>query len=824
MSCRLAIRLWLVSECVAAVVMLIVWAQRVDAGDLPAQDAKTLPGTQELLLEEPLDVVMVRGINHFAERELNKSHEQRNAPWQSQPIDTPEGKSARDAARKEWKEIIGFPEPLSSVPQLSIAGSEVLSAEHTAPWADYITTVVSTCQWNTTDRITGRGMIAVPKQLRLEPQKTVPFIVVIPDANQTPEQCFGIQPGIPDDQQYAKILALQGYVVLCPALIDLNSDFSGHPAVRFTNQTHREFTYRLGFELGRHPIGYDVAKVLTGIQAVQREFPESELKVAAIGTGEGGLIALAAAAADAEAIQAVATRGYFSERNRVWEEPIYRNIYGQLKKFGDAELASLIAPRRLIIDASNAAEIDPPKEIPNRATVAAPGVIRTPQLDAVKREFARAQAYYHKAGAPDGVLLTSGDSAESQTIDSLNDSLNKLGASPVVTEVAITLAPTIVPPSAEYLKARSKAQVDEINNDCYRILHSCHHTRRELWSKAKLTTPEEFSKSMEEYRNLVHDTFIGRLPNANVPHNARSRKVIDTPTHSGFEITIDVIPAPAGDPKAADALNQADPGIFAGGILLLPKDLKPNEKRPVVVFQHGLEGTPNDTITEDKTTRQYQAYQAASTELVKRGFIVYAPQNPFRGFDHFRVIQRKSNPLGRSLFSYIIEQHRQTLRWLGDQSYVDPARIAFYGISYGGKTAVRVPPMLPPTADQPGYCLSICSADFNEWILKNASGEDRYSYVFHGEYEIFEWNMGNIANYAELTWLMIPRPFMVERGLDDGVAPDEWVAYEFAKVQRAYMKLGIRDLAEIEYFDGPHAIHGVGTYKFLHKHLNWPER
>ena len=46
-----------------------------------------------------------------------------------------------------------------------------------------------------------------------------------------------------------------------------------------------------------------------------------------------------------------------------------------------------------------------------------------------------------------------------------------------------------------------------------------------------------------------------------------------------------------------------------------------------------------------------------------------------------------------------------------------------------------------------------------------------------GEYEIFEWNMGHVANYAELSMLMTPRPFMVERGHDDGVGLDEWVAY-----------------------------------------------
>ena len=27
---------------------------------------------------------------------------------------------------------------------------------------------------------------------------------------------------------------------------------------------------------------------------------------------------------------------------------------------------------------------------------------------------------------------------------------------------------------------------------------------------------------------------------------------------------------------------------------------------------------------------------------------------------------------------------------------------------------------------------------------------------------------------------------------------------------------------EIEFFDGPHTIHGEGTFRFLHRHLNWP--
>ena len=72
--------------------------------------------------------------------------------------------------------------------------------------------------------------------------------------------------------------------------------------------------------------------------------------------------------------------------------------------------------------------------------------------------------------------------------------------------------------------------------------------------------------------------------------------------------------------------------------------------------------------------------------------------------------------------------------------------------------------------------------------------------------------------------LIAPRPFMVERGHFDGVGWDEWVAYEFAKVRYLYSaKLHIPERTEIEFFDGPHTINGQGTYRFLHKHLNWPE-
>jgi hypothetical protein len=130
---------------------------------------------------------------------------------------------------------------------------------------------------------------------------------------------------------------------------------------------------------------------------------------------------------------------------------------------------------------------------------------------------------------------------------------------------------------------------------------------------------------------------------------------------------------------------------------------------------------------------------------------------------------------------------------------------------------MRTPAVLP------GYCLSICSGDFNEWIRKCASITMPMSYVFVGEHEIWEWNLATHANYAEMAALIAPRPFMVERGHRDGVGLDEWVDYEFAKVRRLYNQLGIGDRTTIEHFDGPHTINGKGTFEFLHHHLRFPK-
>jgi hypothetical protein len=304
---------------------------------------------------------------------------------------------------------------------------------------------------------------------------------------------------------------------------------------------------------------------------------------------------------------------------------------------------------------------------------------------------------------------------------------------------------------------------------------------------------------MRPYREQANE-MIGRFPTGGIPLNPRTREFKTAPTWTGYEVVIDVLP-----------------DVYAWGYLLLPKGMKPGERRPVVVTQHGVGGLPESVINEDRTARMYAAYKAFAVRLAERGFIVFAPHNPYRGDHASRVLQRKAQPIGKTIFSIILAQHDRLLDFLSTLPNVDPQRIGFYGLSYGGQSAMRLPILLER------YALAICSGDFNEWTWKNASTDFSKSYMYNNAYEGPEFRMGLTFGYAEMVALLVPRPFRVERGHIDGVGIDEWVAYEYAKVNRLYSKLGLKHLTEIEYFEGPHTIHGVGTYRFLHHHLRWPE-
>jgi dienelactone hydrolase len=758
-----------------------LFAHAANEGILPG--TKLLEGTNDLSRE------MVAGIDRFLMRETAAAVKQRSNVWQRDLGSAAAYEKSVEGNRERLRRIIGAVDARETVKALEF----VTDSANPAEVASSERFTVRAVRWPVFGGVHGEGLFVRPKG------QAVARVIALPDADQTPEMILGLVGGVPERSQFARRLAEAGCEVLIPTLIDRRDNWSGNERLkRFTNQPHREWIYRQAYEMGRHIIGYEVQKVLAAVDYLARD----GAKVGVMGYAEGGLIALYAAALDTR-IHTTAISGYFDSRQKLWEEPIYRNVFNLLAEFGDAEIASLIAPRTLILEHSEAPKIEGPPAARAGRGGAAPGRIATPEFNTADGEVRRANSlmrplkwqvqWFH---GNEGITVPFGSEGFVKAF---------LGSLSGTTAPRSAVNPMAVNVKDFDVDERQRRQVGELVDYTQRLLERSEAVRAEraagFWNALNPKSVENFQESIKAHRTNFWEEVIGRLASPTGAMNARSRRIHDKEKWTGYDVVLDV-----------------HPDMFAWGVLLLPRDLEPGERRPVVVCQHGLEGVPGDTITDDAQSSGYRYYKAFAARLAERGFVVFAPHNPYRGRDQFRVLQRKANPLGKSLFSVIIAQHERILDWLSEQPFVDPQRIGFYGLSYGGKTAMRVPAVLDR------YVLSICSADFNEWIKKNVTTESGYSYMFTIEYEMPEFNLGHTFNYAEMAGLIAPRPFMVERGHDDGVAPDEWVAYEYAKVRRLYAKLGIPDRTEIEFFNGPHTINGKGTFEFLHKHLKWPER
>ena len=723
--------------------------------------------TKPLTLEGDIASHLVAGVDQFLLDELAASMAKRPAYWDRDFSSHEAYVKSVEPNRKRLAHILGLRDSRTAFAGLQLDGTTATSS--LVGQTDRIT--IHAVSWPAFRDVTGTGLLLEPRG-----RDVVANVVAIPDSGQIPEQIAGLSLGLTPELQYARRLAESGCRVVVPMLIDRQEKIS--------RLTRREFLYRSAFELGRQLVGYEIQKTLAVVDWYKKSWPAKPVGV--IGWGEGGLITQYAAAVDTR-IDAACVSGYFDSRQNIWQEPIDRNVFGLLEQYGDAELVSLIAPRQFIVDAARGPEVTIP------GGRGAPSRVVTPALGSVKEELARAERLIEKLDPPAKLQLVEGGQ-KPLTGQALGQFLKSLTADAALGQAG---EDNITHLRKNFDAApRHAAQFHEIDRHTQWLLRESPFVRKQFY-KPDTSSVAKFEASNEKYRTQFYDDVIGRFDRERLPLNARSRKIYDTEKWVGHEVVLDVFP-----------------NVIAYGILLLPRDLKADEKRPVVVCQHGLEGRPQDIIQGD-----HRAYHDFAAKLAERGFITFSPQNLYIFTDRFRTLQRKANPLKKTLFSVIIPQHQQIVDWLKTLSYVDKERIAFYGLSYGGKTAMRVPPVVTD------YCLSICSADFNEWVDKNASTRNPHSYVNSGEYEIFEWDLGSTFNYAEMAGLIAPRPFMVERGHYDGVASDETVGWEFAKVRFLYQgKLKLKDRCEIEWFDGPHTINGKGTYDFLHRHLNWPKR
>ena len=770
-------------------------------GTIPATHAQELAlgsplaGTQPLTWEGDLSARMVDDLHKFADRETAASVERRARHWQRDFASPQAYEKSIAPNRARLAKYLGVPSTPTEPRGVQQFESFLVGGK---PVASPISRAV---RWPTRDGRTGYGIHIRPSGGRTS--KSVVIIVVDPHLEPVDVQRIDLP------QRFAEA----GLDVYVTTVVDRDFRHSvvaaGTPLAKQTNMSHREFIARQAFEMGRSLTGYEVCDVLSLVDALT-----PEQRVMAVGFGDGGHAVLCAAALDPR-IAVIGVCGSFGSKQALHVEPIDREWWGFLEEFGDAELATMTAGRPLVVDPCQGFAYRVPTPSSTLRAVAAPGVPTLPTSEDAAAELQRADALVaplSKHGLAFVLSRSSGDATSPpkplEALFAMMDSPPGTLAKRIVPfdkplGESLAIAGHLAPMNVVFADRRTKEMIEHTQA----LLRESEYVRKDYWKDADRASrdPAKWQASLEKYRTHLYDEVLGRFKQDLLPPNVRTRLIYDTPEYRGYDVVLDVF----GVDK-----DEAAGGVWALGTLLVPKDLKPGEKRPVVVCQHGLEGKPEDTILPNIPGSNY--YHMFAARLAERGFVVFSPQNPYIGKTHFRQLVRKLHPLKKTLWSVIVPQHQQITNWLASLEFVDPKRIGFYGLSYGGKTAMRVPALVG------NYCLSICSGDFNEWVRKCTTVRDTFSYMGTHEYEMYEFDLGHTFNYAEMAYLIAPRPFMVERGHRDGVGVDEWVSYEYAKVRMLYADLKIPERTEIEYFDGPHEIHAVGTFDFLHRHLNWP--
>jgi dipeptidyl aminopeptidase/acylaminoacyl peptidase len=131
--------------------------------------------------------------------------------------------------------------------------------------------------------------------------------------------------------------------------------------------------------------------------------------------------------------------------------------------------------------------------------------------------------------------------------------------------------------------------------------------------------------------------------------------------------------------KPEIVITKADDGLEIHNQLFLPKDLKPGERRPAIVFVHG--GPPRQMMPAYHYMQFYHWAYGINQWLANQGYIVMSI-NYRLGVGYGRSFQRAANggAQGNSEYQDVLAGGK----YLQTRPDVDPNRVGIWGLSYGG--------------------------------------------------------------------------------------------------------------------------------------------
>jgi len=156
-----------------------------------------------------------------------------------------------------------------------------------------------------------------------------------------------------------------------------------------------------------------------------------------------------------------------------------------------------------------------------------------------------------------------------------------------------------------------------------------------------------------------------------VPASAGATRVIFPTLPKDFPIAAHV--------KPEIVLTKAADGLEIHNQLFLPKDLKPGERRPAMVFVHG--GPPRQMLPGYHYMQFYHWAYAINQWLADQGYVVLSI-NYRLGIGYGRAFRNAQNTNARGNAEY--QDVVAGGKYLQGRPDVDPSRVGIWGLSYGG--------------------------------------------------------------------------------------------------------------------------------------------
>jgi dienelactone hydrolase len=342
------------------------------------------------------------------------------------------------------------------------------------------------------------------------------------------------------------------------------------------------------------------------------------------------------------------------------------------------------------------------------------------------------------------------------------------------------------------VKAKRDKLYTQLKEHFRKLIEASADVRAKRWATTA-HSPDEWTKASQPKRDAYLD-LVGRADFLKrIALNPRTQKAYDTDDYTGYKVLLDV----------------AD-GLEAYGVLLVPKGIKPDERRPAVICQHGFAGTPEKTIGPSELDQYYHRFPHT---LAQRGYVTFSPYIVVMTEESEYRLDRIGKSVGESRVGVCTKQYNAIVDFLQQLPFVQPDHIGYQGLSYGGFTGLWV------VSQEPRVSPVIVAGYFSDW--KARLYDDPKGYMPIRSECMYVWDQLNTFNHSDLASLVCPRPFFVEHGIEHGPNWIKWTGSEYKHVDALYSQLGIADRQQLYMFPGGHETGTEEASKFLDKWLGF---